>query len=93
MSLTVSYSLRFRATLYQCPESAAERQEMLVAVGNRINDLQSVLQTTQDHSYTQLQQIAQEIDIWQQKVGSNWSDFAVGVGLRLVSLLVNNKWS
>ena len=58
----------FRATLYQCPETAAERQEMAAAVSNRITDLQSVLQTTLDHSISQLEEIAQEIDVWQQKV-------------------------
>ena len=60
---------RFRATLYQCPETADERSKMTAAVSSRIDDLHSVLQTTQDHSITQLQDIAQEIDIWQQKVG------------------------
>ena len=59
---------RFRATLYQCPETAAERQNMANAVNNRIADLQTVLRTTEEHSHTQLQEIAQEIDIWQQKV-------------------------
>ena len=33
---------RFRATLYQCPESAAERYEMVESVVNRINDLETV---------------------------------------------------
>jgi len=41
---------------------------MTVAVANRIHDLQSVLKTTEDHSITQLAEIAQEIDIWQTKV-------------------------
>ena len=59
---------RFHATLYQCPETAPEREEMTVAVANRINDLQSVLRTTEDHSLTQLQEIGQEIDTWQTKV-------------------------
>lgn len=58
----------FRATLYQCPETAAERQEMTVAIHNRINDLQSVLQTTEAHSVTQLNEIALELDTWQTKV-------------------------
>ena len=62
---------RFRATLYQCPETAAERQNMANAVNNRIADLQTVLRTTEEHSHTQLQEIAQEIDIWQQKVTIN----------------------
>ena len=41
---------------------------MANAVNNRIADLQTVLRTTEEHSRTQLQEIAQEIDIWQQKV-------------------------
>jgi len=41
---------------------------MTVAVANRIHDLQSVLKTTEDHSITQLAEIAQEIDVWQTKV-------------------------
>lgn len=43
---------------------------MMAAVSNRIYDLQSVLKTTEDHSVTQLTEVAQEIDIWQTKVGS-----------------------
>ena len=58
----------FRATLYQCPETTAERQEMSVAVEQRINDLHSVLQTTEQHSITQFTDIAQELDTWQMKV-------------------------
>ena len=41
---------------------------MTVAVANRINDLQSVLRTTEDHSLTQLQEIGQEVDTWKTKV-------------------------
>ena len=67
-SFTILLFVRFRATLYQCPETAAERQNMANAVNNRIADLQTVLRTTEEHSHTQLQEIAQEIDIWQQKV-------------------------
>ena len=63
------YSLvSFRATLYQCPETQAERQEMSAAVANRITDLNSVLRTTEDHSVTQLEEIAKEIGAWEQKV-------------------------
>ena len=43
---------------------------MTIAVANRINDLQSVLRTTEDHSLTQLQEIGQEIDTWQTKVNT-----------------------
>ena len=66
--LVFSTCYRFHATLYQCPETASERDEMTVAVANRINDLQSVLRTTDDHSLTQLQEIGQEIDTWHTKV-------------------------
>ena len=41
---------------------------MSVAVTNRINDLNSVLRTTEDHSVVQLQEIAQELDTWKTKV-------------------------
>ena len=70
------FCYRFRATLYQCPETAPERQDMATAVNNRIVDLDTVLNTTQEHSRTQLQEIAQEIDIWQQKVMNGlWINF------------------
>ena len=59
----------FRATLYQCPETADERQEMTVAVLQRINDLRAVLHTTEQHSITQFAEIAQELDTWRTKVG------------------------
>lgn len=41
---------------------------MSIAVTNRINDLNAVLRTTEDHSLTQLEEIAQEIGCWEQKV-------------------------
>ena len=65
---THAHTHRFHATLYQCPETTAERQEMTIAVANRINDLQSVLQTTEEHSVTQLTDIARKLDTWQTKV-------------------------
>lgn len=43
---------------------------MMAAVNNRIHDLQSVLKTTEDHSVTQLTEVALEIDVWQTKVRS-----------------------
>ncbi len=61
--------LRFRATLYQCPELADERAQMVGQVAARMSDLQSVLKTTQEHSITQLAEIAQDLDTWQTKVG------------------------
>ncbi len=61
----------FHATLYQCPETATERQSMSVAVEQRINDLESVLRTTEHHSIAQFNDIAQELDTWQMKVMEN----------------------
>ena len=46
------------------------------AVRNRVNDLNTVLKTTEDHSVTQLEEIAQEIDTWKTKV---WVCVGVGV--------------
>ena len=36
------FPFRFRATLYPCPDTAAERQEMAIGVTTRIEDLQTV---------------------------------------------------
>lgn len=58
----------FRATLYQCPETATERQEMMGAVEQRIVDLESVLQTTEQHSITQLSGVAKDLEKWETKV-------------------------
>ena len=58
----------FHATLYQCPETAKERQKMRVAVTQRIQDLDIVLQTSKEHSSNQLREIARDLDIWQTKV-------------------------
>ena len=60
----------FHATLYQCPEKASERQEMTRAVGQRISDLESVLETTEQHSVTQFTEIAKDLSIWETKVKS-----------------------
>lgn len=40
---------------------------MTVAVSNRIRDLESVLHTTEEHSFTQLQEVAVDIDSWRTK--------------------------
>uniref|UniRef100_A0A1I8F9Q9 V-type proton ATPase subunit a n=1 Tax=Macrostomum lignano TaxID=282301 RepID=A0A1I8F9Q9_9PLAT len=39
----------FRASLYPCPDSQAERREMAISVMTRIEDLNTVLNTTVDH--------------------------------------------
>ena len=58
----------FQATLYQCPELPEEQDHMTQAVEQRISDLKSVIQTTQDHAHTQLGKIARKIETWQTKV-------------------------
>ena len=42
MEFLLSPNSRFRATLYQCPDSVVERNEMVANVETRINDLQTV---------------------------------------------------
>ena len=44
---------------------------MTVAVSNRIRDLESVLHTTEEHSLTQLNEVAMDIDSWQTKARSS----------------------
>ena len=39
---TLAFFFRFRATLYPCPDTAAERREMAIGVNTRIEDLQTV---------------------------------------------------
>ena len=36
------FPFRFRASLYPCPDTAAERREMAIGVNTRIEDLQTV---------------------------------------------------
>lgn len=42
-SFSFLFVLRFRATLYPCPETPQERKEMLAGVNARIEDLQMVI--------------------------------------------------
>ncbi|XP_065053830.1 V-type proton ATPase 116 kDa subunit a 1-like isoform X2 [Rhopilema esculentum] len=58
----------FRATLYPCPESPAERREMAIGVMTRINDLQTVLTQTFDHRHRLLQTMAKNMNVWFIKV-------------------------
>ena len=43
----------FRATLYPCPDQAADRREMAVGVMQRLEDLNTVLGQTNDHRQEQ----------------------------------------
>ncbi|XP_014669032.1 PREDICTED: V-type proton ATPase 116 kDa subunit a isoform 1-like [Priapulus caudatus] len=58
----------FRATLYPCPETPAERREMAIGVMTRIEDLQTVLGQTQDHRHRVLVAAAKNIKVWFIKV-------------------------
>ncbi|XP_077993119.1 V-type proton ATPase 116 kDa subunit a 1-like isoform X2 [Glandiceps talaboti] len=59
----------FRATLYPCPETQAERREMAMGVMTRIEDLQTVLGQTQDHRHRVLASAAKNLKVWFIKVG------------------------
>ncbi|XP_076314896.1 V-type proton ATPase 116 kDa subunit a 1-like [Tachypleus tridentatus] len=58
----------FRATLYPCPETAAERREMSIGVMSRLEDLNKVLEQTKDHRYRVLINAAKDIRLWISKV-------------------------
>ncbi|XP_056262455.1 V-type proton ATPase 116 kDa subunit a isoform X2 [Pseudoliparis swirei] len=58
----------FRATLYPCPETPQERKEMLAGVNARIEDLQMVLNQTDDHRQRVLQAAAKTVRVWFIKV-------------------------
>ncbi|XP_062520167.1 V-type proton ATPase 116 kDa subunit a1-like [Corticium candelabrum] len=58
----------YRATLYPCPESAAERREMTMGVSTRIEDLRTVLAQTQDHRCRVLQTVAKSLCGWEIRV-------------------------
>uniref|UniRef100_A0A8C7ZZH1 V-type proton ATPase subunit a n=1 Tax=Oryzias sinensis TaxID=183150 RepID=A0A8C7ZZH1_9TELE len=58
----------FRASLYPCPETPQERKEMLAGVNSRIDDLQMVLNQTEDHRQRVLQAASKTIRVWFIKV-------------------------
>ncbi|XP_034046242.1 V-type proton ATPase 116 kDa subunit a isoform X2 [Thalassophryne amazonica] len=58
----------FRASLYPCPETSQERKEMLAGVNARIDDLQMVLNQTEDHRQRVLQAAAKTLRVWFIKV-------------------------
>ncbi|XP_072018841.1 V-type proton ATPase 116 kDa subunit a 1-like isoform X2 [Amphiura filiformis] len=58
----------FRATLYPCPETQAERREMAIGVMTRIEDLQVVLRQTEEHRDRVLASAAKSIRLWFIKV-------------------------
>ncbi|MGH0121983.1 UNVERIFIED_CONTAM: hypothetical protein FKN15_000524 [Acipenser sinensis] len=60
--------LGFRASLYPCPETPQERKEMAAGVNTRIDDLQMVLNQTEDHRQRVLQAAAKTTRVWFIKV-------------------------
>ncbi|XP_065574356.1 V-type proton ATPase 116 kDa subunit a 1-like isoform X3 [Artemia franciscana] len=58
----------FRASLYPCPETPADRREMAIGVMTRIEDLNTVLSQTQDHRQRVLVAAAKNIKSWFIKV-------------------------
>nr|XP_056701765.1 V-type proton ATPase 116 kDa subunit a 4 [Euleptes europaea] len=58
----------FRATVYPCPESAAERREMADGVNTRIEDLNTVITQTESLRQELLQQAFTNLWTWEIKV-------------------------
>ncbi|XP_043822770.1 V-type proton ATPase 116 kDa subunit a [Dromiciops gliroides] len=58
----------FRATVYPCPEVAAERREMLANVNVRLEDLNTVITQTESHRQQLLQEVAANWYSWSIKV-------------------------
>lgn len=54
----------FHASLYPCPNVAAEREEMEEGVRTRLEDLNMVLNQTQDHRQRVLVSVAKELQNW-----------------------------
>ena len=54
----------FRATLYPCPDQAADRREMAVGVMQRLEDLNTVLGQTNDHRHRVLVAAAKNIKVY-----------------------------
>ncbi|XP_044137255.1 V-type proton ATPase 116 kDa subunit a [Bufo gargarizans] len=58
----------FKATVYPCPESAAERRNMAADVNTRIEDLNAVITQTESHRQRVLLEAAQNLSSWMIKV-------------------------
>lgn len=54
----------FHASLYPCPSEHAERDDMVKGVRTRLEDLNMVLNQTQDHRQRVLISVAKELPIW-----------------------------
>jgi len=58
----------FHASVYEVPDQATERKEMLDGIKTRLDDLQMVLQQTKNHSNTVMESIAKELRHWMTKI-------------------------
>ncbi|XP_043586992.1 V-type proton ATPase 116 kDa subunit a1 isoform X1 [Bombus pyrosoma] len=54
----------FHASLYPCPHSHADREDMVKGVRTRLEDLNLVLNQTQDHRQRVLHNVAKELPNW-----------------------------
>ncbi|XP_032512441.2 V-type proton ATPase 116 kDa subunit a 1-like isoform X1 [Danaus plexippus] len=54
----------FQATLYPCPATYKEQQEMIAGIGSRIKDLEMVLEQTEQHRRLVLANIGRDISTW-----------------------------
>jgi V-type H+-transporting ATPase subunit a len=54
----------YHASLYVCPSSLSQRNEMLKGVSTRLEDLNLVLNQTQDHRQRVLVSVAKELQNW-----------------------------
>ncbi|KPJ05979.1 V-type proton ATPase 116 kDa subunit a isoform 1 [Papilio machaon] len=54
----------FQATLYHCPATYKEQQEMLAGIVSRIKDLEIVLEQTEQHRRLVLANIARDLSTW-----------------------------
>ncbi|XP_050343253.1 V-type proton ATPase 116 kDa subunit a 1-like isoform X1 [Nymphalis io] len=58
----------FQATLYPCPATYKEQQDMLAGIETRIKDLEMVLEQTEQHRRLVLANIARDISTWMMAV-------------------------
>lgn len=62
----------YHASLYPCPSTPEERQDMLKGVRTRLEDLKMVLSQTQDHRQRVLITVSKELPSWIVMVCDRW---------------------
>nr|CDJ92938.1 ATPase domain containing protein [Haemonchus contortus] len=58
----------FNARQYPCPKTSKERQQALFETIARIQDLKTVIDSTKNHRFTILENVAKDLPIWLKKV-------------------------